>query len=737
MTEATEYGENARPGWRFIAFVLVLYTATIAAGARQAGNWDPTRQFPSFISDSLQHMWIIRWYKTCLLEWRSPLVCPKIEYPVGAPLGNFSPMHLQALLYLPISAVVHNDVLAYNILWLIGFLFTGMGTFALGWYVTRDRWAATFAGFAMMLGGPQMARAHGHLELMYAGCFPLFLIGWVRFVDSPTRRRLLAAAGLCLLVTLSAAYFLVYSVVPAILYVLWAWRGARRRGEEGWLRARVRPLAGFAALVVPSLAILFAGHIWAKVHDFPAGRSDHEFESYATPLWGYLCPLMNYRFARFWPVNPYREPGVAGTPGATNAYLGLAPLALLAYAAVRRVRFPRASFWWALLAALVVLSLGASWQVGGMKVLLPSGLLRKTFFAFRLIREVDRFNLFVGVVAALLAGIALADLARGLKRPPVRAALIAGIFAFTFADLAQPFFGVTPPPMPACYEAILRADPDATFCEVNGGDLNAATGYWQSIHRGRTTASFSGLLSKPFLNLIVFDSPFTFNKVEDPGYLAGTDEASFDVLSRAHFADYAWLFLKTHDLRYVVVHKGGSDGKWNPPAVARLDALMAGAKIFEDESTAVYARERLAPPTHPVLLCLGGWKAAWAGQLYRVAGSSARLVVYNPDPDRPLRFRVRGRAHGGERTVRLLNTEGAELARWRVRGDAEGEYESPTFRLPAGFARLTLASDGEASLASKIDDLDPGPFSVRVTALGLEPNAGAVADGSDAESVPR
>src|SRR5262245_11078242 len=61
--------------------------------------------------DPLQHLWVMRWYKTCLLEGRSPLVCPEIQYPVGAPLGNFSPLHLQSLLYLLLSYFIKSDIL--------------------------------------------------------------------------------------------------------------------------------------------------------------------------------------------------------------------------------------------------------------------------------------------------------------------------------------------------------------------------------------------------------------------------------------------------------------------------------------------------------------------------------------------------------------------------------------------------------------------------------------------------
>ena len=57
----------------------------------------------------------MRWYKACLLEGRSPLFCSELQYPVGVPLGNFSPLHVQSVLYLAFSSVIANDCLCYNL----------------------------------------------------------------------------------------------------------------------------------------------------------------------------------------------------------------------------------------------------------------------------------------------------------------------------------------------------------------------------------------------------------------------------------------------------------------------------------------------------------------------------------------------------------------------------------------------------------------------------------------------
>src|SRR4051794_38795674 len=94
-------------GWdgRTLALVLAFYVACLAVATYPLGRRFTTELAGSRL-DPLQHLWIMRWYKACLLEGRSPVLCPELQYPVGAPLGNFSPLHFQALLYIPISIIV-------------------------------------------------------------------------------------------------------------------------------------------------------------------------------------------------------------------------------------------------------------------------------------------------------------------------------------------------------------------------------------------------------------------------------------------------------------------------------------------------------------------------------------------------------------------------------------------------------------------------------------------------------
>src|SRR5438128_4294551 len=144
-------------GWygRTLLGVFVFYGICVFCATYPALLTSTTRLAGSRC-DPLQGLWLMRWYKHCLLHGQSPLHCKEIQYPAGAPLGNFSPLHFQTLLYVPISLISSNDVLCYNAIWFFNLCFTGLGTFVLVWYVLRDRACACLGGLLAMLSGPML-----------------------------------------------------------------------------------------------------------------------------------------------------------------------------------------------------------------------------------------------------------------------------------------------------------------------------------------------------------------------------------------------------------------------------------------------------------------------------------------------------------------------------------------------------------------------------------------------------
>jgi hypothetical protein len=720
------------PGRRTLAGAAVLYAAALAAA-----TWPYALRIATDLptsGDPPQHLWILRWYRTCLREGRSPLLCPELQFPTGAPLSGFSPLHAQAALFVPLSLALGDDILCYNVVWAFGLITTGLGALVLAWYAVRDRAAAALAGLLVMLSGPVMLHGHGHLELIYLGAFPLFLVAWLRFLDRPGWGRLASAAGLYLVMAACAAYYMVLATAPAALAVAWGASSAGRKGARAWLASRAPWLAGFVALVLPGLAALFAGNLWGAAHGFTVARSwtDAAITGASPP--GYVVPTPFHRLGRLLPFNLYSGPNYRGARGylvmEDASYLGVVTLGLLFYAAWRRARMRGGAFWWWTLALLVVLSAGVVARVGGREVPLPSGWLWWCLPPYRLIRCSARFNLLAAVVAAVPAAAALHDLRRRLRTRAARVAAFAALAVVAVADLSLvPYVSHRPAEPPPVYAALRRIDPDAALLELpvqaSALDLSRLDWtYWQSIHRLRTSVGYSGMPNDRRDRLIVGGSPFP---VERPGFLAvgDPDAGRFGVVSGADFADYAWLFLEVHGYTHVVCHRRTAEMLGDPASVARLDAQLAGARVYCDGEATAYARDRLAPPRNPVAVCTGGWVPLpdTPGRCYvALAGRAARLVVCNPPPGPPVCLTLEAAGVRCRRTVRL-RARGVELARWEVAPGRPEAHASPPLPLGPGLNDLTLESDGEdrpsRAIASGLGS--SGRFALYVYGLRVTP----------------
>jgi hypothetical protein len=726
--------------WRTVVFVLLLYLGCLAVATYPAG-FGLSDRLPGPAADPLQALTVMRWYRASLFEGRSVIHCPDLQYPVGAPLGNFSPLQFQALLYLPLSLCTSNDVLCYNLIWWINLLFTAFGTFLLAWHVLRDRVAAFFGGLLAVLSGPVQIHAIGHLELITLGWLPLFLVGWMRFVDEPGPRRFVQAAGLYLLLALSAAYFAIFALVPASLYLAAQVWGAGPGSRTTWLRERVRWLAVFVALVGPCLLLLFANQLRSHLQGYSLSRPKREFDFFGAPPWSIAVPSSWHLLGRLLP----QWSGLAAYSTyevETCSYLGLACLLLIGYALFTRPSFRRSGYWWSLLLTVAVLSWGAHYTIFGLRLSLPMDWLWRCFPPFRLIRSPARFNLCLAVVGGLIAAVGLRHLLARLPSRSWRVVVCAALTVAALADLGlAPFPGSAMPALPPCYRFLAERDPGAPFLEVpqfNSGecvDLNAAYGYWQALHRGKTTGGYSGFHNIRQDNLVYYSSPFARVAVEQPAYLADTESATYDLVTQVRFLDYAWLYLTAHRLEYIVMHKDA--GSFRPPE--KLHELLRHACVFEDDATAIYAASLLDTPRRTVPLCTEGWRqrVSWPRPCSGLLTASGRIAVYNPDASQPLMFTLEATALHQPRIVRLLAGD-RELACWHISSDGLHVYESPAFQLAAGLSNLVLVSDGEEqpTPAEVTWEGDTHLYSLRVSRIRLAGVSGAAASAAD-ETVAR
>ena len=725
---ATGGGPGGRLGLKFPTAVLLLYALAIVIATYPRATMGRD-SLPGYRVDPLQHIWVMNWYKSCLAEWKSHVYCPDIQYPTGAPLSNFSPMLFQTLLFVPLSSVLKDDVLTYNVIWFFAFVFSGFSVFVLAWTVLRDRLGATFAGLVGMLCTPMMLRGHGHLELMFAGSMSLFLAAWVGWVDRPSRSGLIASAGLYAMTALCAAYFAAFAVVPAVIYVAWRLVGAGRSGAWPWLRRRAWWFAAFLGLVVPALILTFSAQIWAVGRGISMSRPLSEYERFGAPIWSYALPTVLHQMFAVFPFDGYDTMGYPGIE--CGAYLGAVTLFLIAFSAFRGVSFSGSRYWWFACATLAVLSIGAYWKVGTHRVPMPGLWLREYVPIFRSIRAPARFNLLVCGIAAVLAGSGLARLLAGFKRPWARGVVFLSAVVLLVADLSMIPFGsdAVTLSMPDCYAWIRERNPRAAILEApvfssgHPHPMTTTCAYWQSSHRLRTSSGYSGFINAAFDDLMVDDSPWAAFSLLDPQALARPDSLTIGIVPNMAFSDYAWMVAARSRFDYIVLHRWDDAFNERLPAFARLAELLRAALVFEDKNTLVYDTKKLAAPSRPALRCEGGWRVfrERGGPPRRVVEKEGQIAVYLPESAPSLVLSMEARSLRHPRRVVLREGERV-LARWEIGPDPVLTFTSPPLGLPAGMHTLTLESDADERPRTPADQAaswDTGRYSLLVRKLEL------------------
>ena len=684
-------------GWRAFGLTMLLQTLGLAIA-----TWPLVLTFPFEMplhTDTLGSLWVLRWYKACLFEGQSTWFCNEVLHPAGVPMGSYTPLYVQSLIYSICSLIIKNDVVCWNILWLIGILGTGIGTSLLAWYLIRDRACAAFAGLMMILSTPMMILCNAQLELIYVGGFPLFLTAWMRFVDRPNLNRLLAASFTYLLVAMTCGYYMVFTVIPAALYLAWAADRGGWRAIWSWFKGRLPWLMGMAGLTLAGVMLIYSAQIWMLLQGYPSDRPRIMFEIYAAPLWSYLVPTPWQRLGSLLPANAIEAYGE--DPATKMSYLGLVTIGLMVYAAIRRGGLRHASFVWLAFAMMVMLSLGAPAKVAGWKVTLPAGWLWAVFPPIRMTRAICRFSMFAMVFGGVLAGGGLKLLLARLPGQGWRVAVFAGLAIIAVVDLSQvglkvPRGSITEPP--GCYAFLQRHDPKGAILEIPEGHhgflRNAYCTYWQSYHRLNTSVGIMGIPSHDQDGRIYFNSPFFPSLIDDPHYLETPETLSLLLMGQVDFMDYLWLYLKVNHFDYIVIHQGETLFMNAPPkTVDRVKNLLQESKIYEDSRSIVYARSRLRRPSHAVAINLGPWSRldAWGGRLYSPVSKSTRIAVYNPEPDRSLQVTLDAASFRGPLLVRL-RSETTDLAMWNVVQGQYQQFSSPPVQLPAGMNELWIES---------------------------------------------
>jgi hypothetical protein len=265
-----------------------------------------TRDLPSDFGDPLLNTWILAWDAEHLLRALSGQLSAlgeywhaNIFYPHPLALAYSEHLTLQALMILPVYALTHNPILAYNVVFLSTFVLSAIGMFVFARDLTQSNRAALLAGIAFGFA-PYRFGTLPHVQVLSSMWMPWVLCGFHRFFETRRSRPLVAAGMAWTAQNLSCGYYLLFFSPVVVLY---AALEITRRGL--WSsRAVVGRAVGTMAVVVLATAPFLVPYWQLRQLGFDA-RSLAETNRFSADVLGYATTDVGMRLwgdvIRAWP----------------------------------------------------------------------------------------------------------------------------------------------------------------------------------------------------------------------------------------------------------------------------------------------------------------------------------------------------------------------------------------------------------------------------------------------------
>lgn len=469
--------DDRRVRWSLILAIAIAYAIACRVMLAPICNFAHLGS-ASYQGDARLIVWTLAWDNHAVLSETSSPFDANIFYPESDSLAYSEHLFGISAFTLPVYALTHNPVLAYNLVWLLSYLLSAGAAHYLTWRHTHDHLASTVAGLAYAFCFYRMHHGHGHLHLMWGFWIPLSLVAMDRWLTTRSWRRLWIFVAIVVAQALASWYQAVMIFVADALLMVWlvviepliegsevrlkadpaagVASGSSRTGES-LARSAIQSLAG--ALVALAIVWPFASHYHVLTSGGPA-----EAVAGAADVAAYLVPPENTWVGQ-WLIGR----GVKGPRwiwGEQTLFVGWLTLALaIGGASVTiRSREPetrRLRFFILLGAIALALAAGptAAEAARGVWGWSPFGLLAR-IPGVNLFRVPARFAALLTLALAVLAGACCAALHARFGRAGRLATLVAvPIMLAEFYVVNFPGGAPAPYPVPEIYRMIATLPP--------------------------------------------------------------------------------------------------------------------------------------------------------------------------------------------------------------------------------------------------------------------------------------
>ena len=559
-------------------------------------------------------LWNDWWFRQAVFHGQDLYFTPILFYPNGLSLAahSHSPLFSAiSTLFFPLAGAIG----AYNLSTLMIFVMGAWGMYLLVHEITGRPAAAFVAGLTYAFAPYYLSQALAHPNLASVQWLPYLALFLRRTVREGRIPDALAAGLFFSLTAWSGLQLGLLGGLWAVVFVAWTIVGEGKLWRKvPWVALGVAALAAMLLSIPTVVPVLRA---WGAASP-PEELLLNEWELGQTDLLAYLIPP---RYHPLW--GPYVADICARFPKNRKwiPYLGVVPLGLATYAALKERRTAR--FWWVSGLLWILLALGAFPRLNGHTypaIRLPYSLLGR-YFPFNTLRSSDRFNLLVPLSLAVLVGIALARWTRWKRRWWIILAAGAIIFEYLFVPIPMQ----TPLPL-SPFVSKMAADPEqyAVLDLPMSRQFSKLWMYMQTVHQKPLVEGMAARTS-PQAYALIWSTPLlqAFQSPEVPA----PDDISIDLCR-----------LAGSGVRYILIHRHFA----SPGDLQRWVSWFHEPPVYQDERLIVYSTDAgrtchaalssATPPGRPLAYQLGegirlvAWDPRWDGPVQ--PGETLRFTLY-------------------------------------------------------------------------------------------------------------
>jgi hypothetical protein len=403
-----------------VAFVIFLAIA-LAMFANITLNM--STMAPGSGGDSYLNLWDVWWVNYAIFNlhatiWQTNL----LFWPIGGDLTTQTMSPLGAILTLPFQAI--NVPFAYNVLFFLGFAFSGITMFFLADYLTRNKYAAFFAGLVFAFSAVHIAQSYSHIDWISVEWIPLALLFFLKLLNSNNKRYRDVVGFSVAFVLISFMGDMEQALMSVMLFVLvlavYAFNKHGRRLLLNMKFWQAIVISMILAFILGSFGYLPILHTILSPQGISGVNSLNDIqhnEIWSANLFSFFIPsyyngIFNSLFSK-----AYNSQYSIFSPDPTErtAYIGYIVLALALYAIYTDRN--NAKLWLAIGIVFAWLAMGPYIQIGTSVTGLP-GLyyLYHSIPALNIIREPGRFDFIATVAIAMLAALGVKGLLTTLEK---------------------------------------------------------------------------------------------------------------------------------------------------------------------------------------------------------------------------------------------------------------------------------------------------------------------------------